>query len=232
LCSEIIDVFGFVLPNRRRLPHAATARQGSVPTTHSWQMDAEHRNLLVTGPCGVGKSWLSCALAQKACRDGYTVLYARLPWLFATPPSAPAPQVAINRTSWSRSVGMSGRDRRNAHQVLQVTLPIRFVANLRNFYHCCVCAVPLPWRRERIRRLSPCKRRLVCPYVTFPQSAYEARTAAFHSPDVENAPAAVARARAGRAVGLIPAPEWRASDGRRSRRGITEAALKAFGLLT
>ena len=27
---------------------------------------AEHRNLLVTGPCGVGKSWLSCALAQKA----------------------------------------------------------------------------------------------------------------------------------------------------------------------
>jgi DNA replication protein DnaC len=28
---------------------------------------AEHRNLLVTGPCGVGKSWLSCALAQKAC---------------------------------------------------------------------------------------------------------------------------------------------------------------------
>ena len=34
---------------------------------------AEHRNLLVTGPCGIGKSWLACALAQKACRDGYTV---------------------------------------------------------------------------------------------------------------------------------------------------------------
>src|SRR6266480_2663504 len=44
---------------------------------------AEHRSLLVTGPCGVGKSWLSCALAQKACRDGYTVLYARVPRLFA-----------------------------------------------------------------------------------------------------------------------------------------------------
>ena len=38
---------------------------------------AEHRNLLVTGPCGVGKSWLSCALAQKACRDGYSALYLR-----------------------------------------------------------------------------------------------------------------------------------------------------------
>ena len=32
---------------------------------------AERRSLLVTGPCGVGKSWLSCALAHKACRDGY-----------------------------------------------------------------------------------------------------------------------------------------------------------------
>lgn len=44
---------------------------------------AEHRNLLVTGPCGAGKSWLSCSLAQKACRDGYTVHYARVPRLFA-----------------------------------------------------------------------------------------------------------------------------------------------------
>jgi DNA replication protein DnaC len=44
---------------------------------------AEHRGLLVTGPCGVGKSWLSCALAAKACRDGYTVHYARVPRLFA-----------------------------------------------------------------------------------------------------------------------------------------------------
>jgi DNA replication protein DnaC len=43
----------------------------------------EHRNLLVTGPCGVGKSWLSCALAQKACRDGHSVHYARVPRLFA-----------------------------------------------------------------------------------------------------------------------------------------------------
>ncbi len=44
---------------------------------------AQARSLMVTGPCGVGKSWLSCALAQKACRDGYTVHYARVPRLFA-----------------------------------------------------------------------------------------------------------------------------------------------------
>src|SRR5580700_10939532 len=43
---------------------------------------AEHRGLLISGRCGVGKSWLSCALAQKACRDGYTVHYTRVPRLF------------------------------------------------------------------------------------------------------------------------------------------------------
>jgi DNA replication protein DnaC len=43
----------------------------------------ERRNLLITGPCGVGKTWLACALGQKACRDNRTVLYKRLPRLFA-----------------------------------------------------------------------------------------------------------------------------------------------------
>jgi len=41
----------------------------------------EHQNLLITGPCGVGKSWLACALAHKACRDNRSALYARLPRL-------------------------------------------------------------------------------------------------------------------------------------------------------
>jgi len=42
---------------------------------------AQHRNVLITGPTGVGKTFLSCALAQKACREGYTVEYLRMPRL-------------------------------------------------------------------------------------------------------------------------------------------------------
>ena len=41
------------------------------------------RNLLITGPCGIGKSWLACALGHKACREDLSVLYHRIPRLFA-----------------------------------------------------------------------------------------------------------------------------------------------------
>ena len=41
-----------------------------------------HQNLLITGPTGVGKSWIACALGHKACRDNRSVLYQRLPRLF------------------------------------------------------------------------------------------------------------------------------------------------------
>lgn len=43
---------------------------------------ARHENLLVTGPTGLGKSWIACALGHKACRDGRTVVYHRVPRLF------------------------------------------------------------------------------------------------------------------------------------------------------
>jgi DNA replication protein DnaC len=44
---------------------------------------ADRRNLLVSGKCGLGKTWLACALAQKACREGHSAYYARVPRIFA-----------------------------------------------------------------------------------------------------------------------------------------------------
>lgn len=42
----------------------------------------EHHNLIITGPTGVGKTYLACAFAHKACREGFSTLYLRLTKLF------------------------------------------------------------------------------------------------------------------------------------------------------
>jgi DNA replication protein DnaC len=42
----------------------------------------QNHNVLFIGPTGIGKSWLACALAQKACRDGFSVLHKRATELF------------------------------------------------------------------------------------------------------------------------------------------------------
>lgn len=49
--------------------------------TSQWIRDCNH--LVIVGPTGTGKSWLACALGNKVCRDGFSVLYKRVPRLFA-----------------------------------------------------------------------------------------------------------------------------------------------------
>ena len=38
----------------------------------------EHLNVLISGPTGIGKSWLACAFAHSACRNGHSALYVRV----------------------------------------------------------------------------------------------------------------------------------------------------------
>ena len=39
----------------------------------------DHRGIILTGPTGSGKTWIACALAHKACLEGYSTLYKRVP---------------------------------------------------------------------------------------------------------------------------------------------------------
>lgn len=75
-----------------KLRHAASVEDADLRTSRgldralfqklaTCQWIREHRNLLIVGPCGVGKSWLACALGQKACREDISVLYHRVPRL-------------------------------------------------------------------------------------------------------------------------------------------------------
>ena len=50
-------------------------------TSGQWIQDK--LNVLITGPCGVGKSFIACALAHKACLMGHAALYVRAPRMFS-----------------------------------------------------------------------------------------------------------------------------------------------------
>ena len=47
--------------------------------TGGWIRD--HHHLLITGPTGIGKSWLASAFVESACRHGFTATYVRAPRL-------------------------------------------------------------------------------------------------------------------------------------------------------
>jgi DNA replication protein DnaC len=39
----------------------------------------DHLSIILTGPTGAGKTWIACALAHKACLEGYSTIYKRVP---------------------------------------------------------------------------------------------------------------------------------------------------------
>jgi DNA replication protein DnaC len=52
----------------------------SLTLNSSWVQ--QHHQIFLLGPTGVGKTWLGCALAEKACRDGFTSFFRQAPKLF------------------------------------------------------------------------------------------------------------------------------------------------------
>ena len=70
-CLEALDY-----PARRELDKALVRQLA----TGRWI--AEHHHLLITGATGTGKTFVACALAHQACRQGYRALYWRVSRLF------------------------------------------------------------------------------------------------------------------------------------------------------
>jgi len=62
-----------------RTPRGFDPRQLAQVRDLAWI--GEHLNVLITGPCGVGKSFIACALAHAACRADHSVRCFRLPRL-------------------------------------------------------------------------------------------------------------------------------------------------------
>lgn len=55
--------------------------RGLWPRLVDLQWIGQRLNVLISGPTGVGKSYIACALAQAACRQDLSVRYFRLPRL-------------------------------------------------------------------------------------------------------------------------------------------------------
>ncbi len=70
-CIEDID---YKIP--RGIDRSVVLRLASCHWIQSTQ------NIIITGPTGVGKTYLSCAFANKVCREGFSALYRRAPRLF------------------------------------------------------------------------------------------------------------------------------------------------------
>ncbi len=61
--------------------HRRNLDRSQVLTLGSCGWIPERHNLIVTGPTGIGKSFLCCAFVERACRRGFTAAYTRMPRL-------------------------------------------------------------------------------------------------------------------------------------------------------
>lgn len=62
--------------------HPRNLRKSQIAELAQGEWIDKARNLLITGPCGSGKTWIACALGHNACMMGITVRYYRISRLF------------------------------------------------------------------------------------------------------------------------------------------------------
>lgn len=58
--------------------HPRGLKQSQMASLLQCDWIAKGQNLLLSGPCGSGKTWLSCAIGHSACMKGYSVRYYRI----------------------------------------------------------------------------------------------------------------------------------------------------------
>lgn len=62
--------------------HKRGLDKGAFTALASCEWLRRHQNVVLTGPTGLGKTWLACALAQRACLEGFSARYMRIPRIF------------------------------------------------------------------------------------------------------------------------------------------------------
>lgn len=64
--------------------HARQLDRGQIRSLTGCQWVRDRHNVIITGPAGIGKTYLCCALLEKACREGFTALYTAAEKFFRT----------------------------------------------------------------------------------------------------------------------------------------------------
>jgi DNA replication protein DnaC len=76
--------------------HSRGLKRAHIEQLRASDWVQEHRNCIITGPTGIGKSYLACALGQQACRDGLRTRYYYAPKLFRALETAQADGSLVN----------------------------------------------------------------------------------------------------------------------------------------
>jgi DNA replication protein DnaC len=62
--------------------HPRGLKRAQIEQLRASQWVQQHQQCILTGPTGIGKSYLACALGHQACRDGFRTLYFYAPKFF------------------------------------------------------------------------------------------------------------------------------------------------------